>query len=93
MKNYLLVLLIALVGCSNEQSEEVKSKLVDPDSMQVKRQEIVKDASCVEYNAKNRMGGYMGTQTSLLIYSEGKWVTTVALMQLDYETCIRIIRK
>lgn len=78
---------LLLAACSNTSAiqEAVKENLLDPDS--AKFGDIIEYTSddgdkraCVEVNAKNRMGGYVGDKVFLAMQTEsGGW----AAMSLD----------
>lgn len=78
MKKYSCIILCAfIVACgSNEFESEIKRNLKDPNSAQFRSQTINDDLglACVEWNAKNTLGGYGAWTVALFQKKEGKWV-------------------
>lgn len=71
------VLLLAACGNSDVagMKNAIKSRLVDPDSAKFGAIAFWPDESkaCIEYNAKNRMGGYSGGKVALMKKQNGSW--------------------
>lgn len=65
-----LFIFLALLGCANQKAEQaVRLALVDPDSAKFGKTILSKDDSvaCGHVNSKNRMGGYAGDQSFMVI--------------------------
>lgn len=82
---------LLVIGCGDRDIESikkaVKERLVDPDSAKFGTVAFTPDESeaCIEYNSKNRMGGYAGTSIALMKKKSGKW--EVDLMEWRAENC------
>jgi hypothetical protein len=80
-----------LVACGDKDVEaikkEVKSNLIDPDSVKFGATAFWPkgDEACIEYNAKNRMGGYSGQKIALLKMRDGIW--SVDRMEVRATSC------
>lgn len=78
-----LCAVVVIGGCGNGDVEEMKSavkdQLVDPDSAKFGSVSISRDEmeGCIEYNAKNRMGGYSGGKIALMKKQGGRWQVDV----------------
>ena len=76
---FVLMLITALTGCGDKDVEaikgEVKSNLLDPDSVKFGATSFnpKEDTACIEYNTKNRMGGYSGQDIAILNKQDGRW--------------------
>lgn len=82
MKKVLLVapVVLAIVGCgqSSKMENAIKDRLRDPASAQFK-QVVISDFgnfACVEWNAKNGMGGYGDWSIAELKKVDSDWVVT-----------------
>ena len=85
LKLYLsLSLLISLSACTQSELSDraqieaiVSEKLLDPESVRFGDLIISKDGNraCIEYNAKNRFGGYVGQSLAQLRKQYGTWMT------------------
>jgi hypothetical protein len=82
---------ILLSACGNNEIAEMKrvisARLVDPDSAKFGAIAFWPSGTkaCVEYNAKNRMGGYSGQDIALLEMKDGKW--EVDRMEVSPSSC------
>lgn len=74
-----LMLASALAGCGNSDvtaiKAAVKERLIDPDSVKFGSTRIggAGVEACIEYNAKNRMGGYGGQKVAYASKSQEGW--------------------
>lgn len=80
MRGILIVMLAsALAGCGNSDvsaiKAAVKERLIDPDSVKFGNTRIGEAGveACIEYNAKNRMGGYGGQKVAYASKSPDGW--------------------
>jgi hypothetical protein len=80
MKNSITIsiaLVMFLCGCgdSSEIKKVVRRHLTDPDSAKFGELIVGPDGNwaCIEVNAKNRMGGYAGTQYAVLRKFSDEW--------------------
>lgn len=70
IRKTIILIAIAISGCAERQHENaVKSLLVDPDSAKFNETHISEDKriACGSVNSKNRMGGYSGDMTFMVI--------------------------
>lgn len=92
--------IMLLVACGDKDVEsikkEVKSNLVDPSSVQFGTTAFnpKEDEACIEYNAKNSMGGYAGRSIALLEKRDGQW----SVKQMDWRANLcsntgRVVKK
>lgn len=89
----LSVILVVLTGCGDSDvgriEAAVKARLVDPDSVKFGSVTFSPkgESACIEYNAKNRMGGYSGQTIASLIYGADGW--KVEQMEWRADLCPR----
>lgn len=82
MKRILFALvLLALAGCGerSEIEDAVRARLKDPSSAQFGTLVFLtpsRSHACIEVNAKNSLGGYVGTKIMQLQKSNGIWEVT-----------------
>nr|WP_315227151.1 hypothetical protein [uncultured Limnohabitans sp.] len=76
---FVLMFAAALAGCDNSDvngiKTAVKERLIDPDSVKFGNTRVGEAGvqACIEYNAKNRMGGYNGQKIASLSKSPNGW--------------------
>lgn len=75
----MLIFASVLAGCGDSDvsaiKEAVKERLIDPDSVKFGSTRIGEAGveACIEYNAKNRMGGYGGQKVAYASKSPDGW--------------------
>lgn len=71
----ILLVVAALVGgCTDSAIKEaVREELSDPESAKFLTIRVVGAKACVEYNAKNDMGGFMGLTRATVEKRNGRW--------------------
>ncbi len=94
MRGILIVMLAsALTGCGNSDvaaiKAAVKDRLIDPDSVKFGKTRIGEGdvEACIEYNAKNRMGGYGGQKVAHATKSPDGWKIGIHGMDKDPDFC------
>lgn len=88
----IIVAIAALLsGCSQQPEIEsiIKENLLDPFSAQFKDFAISSDgnSACINWNAKNRMGGYGGWKIASLKKSEDKW--SIYILEDTLSSCTK----
>jgi hypothetical protein len=79
-------------GQESKLQKAIKESINDPDSVKFFEYKIMDDMACYVINAKNKMGGYAGKHSAILMRLEGQWfLTNVA--QIGFDTCIDVIVK
>jgi hypothetical protein len=75
--------------------EAIRQKLKDPDSAQFRRLEIKGNKACLEVNAKNSFGGYVGFRPAFLERDKhGNWDGYVSDSDLlDWDFCLEDLDK
>jgi hypothetical protein len=74
-----VAILFFLVGCGDSDVKKlesaVKDRLIDPGSVKFGSVIFSKDGeeACIEYNAKKRMGGYVGQNIAMLELVFSEW--------------------
>lgn len=91
MKKLLLAIpilfLIYSCGDKSEIEDAIKNELKDPASVQFRNMSICSNGkvACIEWNAKNSMGGYGGFHEAILIKNNSRW--SVLLLKSVSGTC------
>ena len=63
---FFLISVVFLPGCNNDIKEAIRERLKDPDSVKFEKILTQGTRACVEYNAKNSYGGYVGNEVAQL---------------------------
>jgi len=91
-------LFLSLPACNSTErqaQEAIRETLKDPDSAQFRRFEVKGNKACLEVNAKNSFGGYVGFRTAFLERDkDGKWdgyADSSGLLDFDY--CLKDLDK
>lgn len=92
---FLIVVGVACLPAYGQQSKlqkAIREGINDPESVKFFEYKIMDDMACYVINAKNKMGGYAGKHSAILMRLEGLWfLTNVAEIGLD--TCIDVMVK
>lgn len=91
----LLLMALSLAGCGEEGAVQkaAKKSLIDPDSAKFGKFTHVDSLACLDFNAKNKYGGYTGFTTYIFwkVESSGEWLIHPEGKYDTHDECVYII--
>ena len=93
---FLIICVLFLVFYESAESSAKKAvleRLNDPDSAKFGRFTLVdKNSACLTFNARNRVGGYVGNHQAKLVKYDGVW-EVIGLSEISHAECVEYINK